>query len=64
VKRLVVAICFILAGFAGIGATSHGVALAATDGNSAPAHACQQAGYLTLIGTNGTRNGLKRGMKR
>jgi len=50
----VVAICFILAGFAGIGATSHGVALAATGGNSDAAHACQQAGYLTLTGTNGT----------
>jgi hypothetical protein len=53
-KRLLSAICLLVAGVGGatIG-TAHG-ALAATEGNSVAAAACQQTGYLSLIGTNGS----------
>jgi hypothetical protein len=53
-KHLVVATCLMIAGFGGLGVVPHGVALAATGGNSDAAHACQQGGYLTLQGSDGT----------
>jgi hypothetical protein len=50
-KRLVIVMALIAAGFVGLG-TQH-TALAAKDGNSAAAHACGQGGYANLLGSNG-----------
>jgi hypothetical protein len=53
-KRLLAMTCLMFAVFSGLGLTSHGAALAATGGNADAAHACQQSGYLTLHGSDGT----------
>ncbi len=52
-KRLIIATCLVLMAFSGAVLGQHSSALAA-GGNSLAAAACQQAGYLTIIGTNGT----------
>lgn len=51
-KRLVLVFCLTIAGLAGLGVTAQGVTQAAS--NSDAAHACQQGGYLTLQGSDGT----------
>ncbi len=51
VRRLIVLACVTLATLSGAALGSgHGVARAASEGNSDAAHACQHGGYLTLLG--------------
>ena len=51
-NRLLVTLCLVLMGFGGLGVASHGVVLAG--GNADAAHACQQGGYASLLGSDGT----------